>query len=349
MTTRANSLTARVKGPNAATASTMTLPAHDLRVFLDGLGLLGYKVEALLAAARLAHADLKNPDARIPCDAYGTVLTRAQQERFTPNLALELARVTPLGAWPLIDYLVVTADTVEAGVRQLARYVRIAGAPFSIEIRDDVEPIRVEMTTFAAPFAIEFDAALMVLHLRNEAEGVFAASLSFAHALDDAAEFARILGCPVTSNAPWSGISVPLQTWRLPLRRRNPILRQVLEGHANEILARLPARTGLALEVQRALASRVAGGDTRIESIGREFGMSPRTLQRRLADERVSYQTLLDDARKTAAGRYLAESTLAIGEIAFLLGYSEAAAFHRAFRRWYGATPEAFRVRGASR
>ena len=54
-------------------------------------------------------------------------------------------------------------------------------------------------------------------------------------------------------------------------------------------------------------------------------------------------------ARKTAAGRYLAESTLAIGEIAFLLGYSEAAAFHRAFRRWYGATPEAFRVRGASR
>ena len=90
-------------------------------------------------------------------------------------------------------------------------------------------------------------------------------------------------------------------------------------------------------------------GDKYIESIGREFGMSPRTLQRRLADERVSYQKLLDDARKTAAGRYLAESTLAIGEIAFLLGYSEAAAFHRAFRRWYGATPEAFRVRGASR
>ena len=322
----------------------MTLPAHDLRVFLDGLGRLGYKVEALLAAASLQHADLKNPDARIPCDAYGTVLARAQQERFTPNLALELARVTPLGAWPLIDYLVVTADTVEAGVRQLARYVRITGAPFSIDIRDDVVPIRVEMTTLTAPFAIEFDAALMVLHFRNEAEGVFAASLSFTHALDDAAEFARILGCPVTPNAPWSGISVPLQTWRLPLRRRDPILRQVLEGHANEILARLPARTGLALEVQRALASRVAGGDTRIESIGRDFGMSARTLQRRLADERVSYQKLLDDARKAAAGRYLAESTLAIGEVAYLLGYSEATAFHRAFRRWYGATPEAFRA-----
>ena len=344
MTTPANSLTTRVTGANTVTASTMTLPAHDLRVILDGLGRLGYNVEALHAAAGLQPRDFENPDARIPCNAYDAVLTRAQQERFTPNLALEIARVTPLGAWPLVDYLVVTADTVEAGVRQLARYQRITGAPFSFDIRDDVDPIRVEMTTLSAPFAIEFDAALMVLHLRKETEGVFTASLNFKHALDDAAAFARILGCTVTANAPWSGMSVPLQTWRLPLRRRDPILRQVLEGHANEILARLPARTGLALEVQRALASRVAGGDTRIESIGRAFGMSARTLQRRLAEERVSYQKLLDDARKAAAGRYLAESTLAIGEIAYLLGYSEAAAFHRAFKRWYGATPEAFRV-----
>ena len=349
MTTHANSVTARVRGPNAAAASTMTLPAHDLRVFLDGLGRLGHNVDALRAAARLRHTDLENPDARVPCDAYGAVLTRAQHERFTPNLALELARVTPLGAWPLIDYLVVTADTVEAGVRQLARYVRITGAPFSIEVRDEVEPIRIELTTLAAPFAIEFDAALIVLRFREETQGVFAASLSFTHTLDDAAAFARVLGCPVTSNAPWSGLSVPLQTWRLPLRRRDPILRQVLEGHANEILARLPARTGLALEVQRALTSRVAGGDTRIESLGRQFGMSARTLQRRLADEGISYQKMLDDARKAAAGRYLAESTLAIGEIAYLLGYSESAPFHRAFKRWYGATPEAFRVTAASR
>jgi AraC-like DNA-binding protein len=349
MTAHANSMTARVKDRNAAPESTMTLPAHDLRVFLDGLGRLGYNVDALLAAAGLHHADLESPDARIPCGAYGAVLTRAQQERFTPNLALELARVTPLGAWPLIDYVVVTADTVEAGVRQLARYLRITGAPFSIDVRDDIEPVRVEMTTRTSPFAIEFDAALMVLHFRKEADGPFAAALSFQHALDDAAEFARVLGCPVNPDATWSGISVPLQTWRLPLRRRDPILRQVLEEHANELIARLPSRTGLALEVQRTLAPRVAGGDTRIESVGREFGMSPRTLQRRLAGEGVSYQTLLDNERKAAAGRFVAESTLAIGEIAYLLGYSEAAPFHRAFKRWYGRTPERFRETRAPR
>jgi AraC-like DNA-binding protein len=212
-----------------------------------------------------------------------------------------------------------------------------------IDVRDHVEPIRVEMTTRTSPFAIEFDAALMILHFRNETDGPFAAALSFEHALDDAAEFARLLGCPVNPNSTWSGISVPLQTWRLPLRRRDPVLRRLLQRHADDVLARVPSGTGLALEIQWALASRVAGGDTRIESIGREFGMSPRTLQRRLAGEGVSYQTLLDNERKAAAGRFVAESALAIGEIAYLLGYSEAAPFHRAFKRWYGRTPEGFR------
>jgi AraC-like DNA-binding protein len=121
------------------------------------------------------------------------------------------------------------------------------------------------------------------------------------------------------------------------------LLRQFLEGQASEILARLPARTGLALEVQRALTARVGGGDTQIGAIARQLAISARTLQRRLAAEGVSYQELRDDARKEAAERYMRESTLAICEVAYLLGYSEPAPFHRAFKRWYGMTPEVFR------
>ena len=127
--------------------------------------------------------------------------------------------------------------------------------------------------------------------------------------------------------------------------RRDPILRRFLEGQADAMLARMPAKTGLAVDVQRALASRVAAGPARMSSIARQFGMSERTLHRRLAADGVSYQELLEEARKAAAGRYLDESSLAIGEIAYLLGYSEPAAFHRAFKRWYGKTPDQFRTR----
>lgn len=79
------------------------------------------------------------------------------------------------------------------------------------------------------------------------------------------------------------------------------------------------------------------------------LGLSERTLHRRLAADGVSYQELLDEVRKAAAGRSLDESTLAIREIAYLLGYSEPAALHRAFKRWSATTPEQFRARARSR
>jgi AraC-like DNA-binding protein len=153
----------------------------------------------------------------------------------------------------------------------------------------------------------------------------------------------RALDCPVHSLAEWNGISVARDAWDAPLRRRDPVLQQVLKSQANDILLRLPRRTGLALEVQLALSARAAGRDTGINALAREFAMSPRTLQRRLAAEGVSYQELREDVRKEAAGRYISESTLAISEVAYLIGYSEPAPFYRAFKRWYGMTPEVFR------
>jgi AraC-like DNA-binding protein len=82
--------------------------------------------------------------------------------------------------------------------------------------------------------------------------------------------------------------------------------------------------------------------------------MSPRTLQRRLAGERTSYQALVREVREDLARAYLAESRLAISEIAFVLSFSDVSTFHRAFRRWTRQTPLAYRrragtARGAAR
>ena len=112
--------------------------------------------------------------------------------------------------------------------------------------------------------------------------------------------------------------------------------------HARRILsrprrARSPARDG----------SR--RGKATIDEIARQLAMSGRTLQRRLAAEGVSYQQLLDDARKEAATRYICEPSLSICEIACLVGYSEPAPFHRAFKRWYGVTPDIYRQTQISR
>jgi AraC-like DNA-binding protein len=121
-------------------------------------------------------------------------------------------------------------------------------------------------------------------------------------------------------------------------------LRGFLEQQANEATGQLPIQDSEVIEVRRVLARRIACGETDIAVVARELAISPRTLQRRLATHGVSYQTLLEDTRKEAAGRHVAGSNLAICEITFLLGYSEPAPFHRAFKRWYGMTPQTFRA-----
>jgi AraC-like DNA-binding protein len=119
--------------------------------------------------------------------------------------------------------------------------------------------------------------------------------------------------------------------------------------HLEERLRALPPETVGA----RTIAALLRGGEAALETLASRLAMSPRTLQRRLADEGVSLRVLAEDARRARAGALL-EGGASIAEVAYTLGYSEPSAFHRAFRRWTGQTPEAFRAsldrspRGAS-
>jgi len=345
MTADAKSLTRPASGPLPVRLSSLTTPMADVRTFANGFERLGHDVDALLADVGLSRRELNDPDRRVSCDLVGSLFSRAQQQRFTPNLGLAMALATPLGAYPLLDYLVLTSDTVADGLGQLARYLRITGSPVSIDLDAAADRVCVAIDAVSC-FGHEFEAALIVLRFREETDGAFAASsISFQHQPDDVAAFEQALGCPVRTAASWNGVTMEPSICRLPMRRRDPILRQFLESQADAILANTPARTGVTADVRRALASGVTAGSTRMSAIARQLGMSERTLQRRLAEDGISYQVLLDEVRKAAAGRYLDESTLAISEIGYVLGYSEPAAFHRAFRRWYDTTPEQFRTR----
>ena len=140
-----------------------------------------------------------------------------------------------------------------------------------------------------------------------------------------------------------NGFAFTREAGQLPMRSGDAILHDVLERQAAEIAARLPKGDGVAAEVRRILVTRLSQGDMQIDDVARELATSSRSLQRRLSEAGISYQQLLDDMRREAAHTYLTNPTLAIGEVAYLLGYSEPAAFHRAFKRWNGITPQAFR------
>lgn len=71
--------------------------------------------------------------------------------------------------------------------------------------------------------------------------------------------------------------------------------------------------------------------------------MSGRTLRRHLSERGASFQSLVNEVKARLAERHLSERRLAVGEIAYALGFSEPSAFHRAFKRWTGKTPAEFR------
>ncbi len=350
MTARADRLTKRAKTPDRAGFVRSSYPASSARVFVDALERLNYRMEPLLATAGIRRADLHDPDARIPCTVWGPMFRRALEQRSLKNAGMRLATVTPLGAFPLIDYLIATSQNVGEGLTRLARYLPVVEARSVPRLREEEDPIRVLLDGCETTLSTEFTVTINLLHFREETEGRFrAAYASFCHQPDDVAEIEGVLGCPVYTRAAWNGWALSRETYQLPLRRRDPALGGLLQRQADEAIARLPSIEGVALEVRRALTARVGGGDTRLQTIARALATSPRSLQRRLAAAGVSYQQLLDLARRDAAERYLIDSPLSIGEVAYLLGYSEPAAFNRAFKRWRRETPQAFRLATARR
>jgi len=325
-------------------AAPLTYAANDLRVFVSALERLGYRRELLLKAGGLSRELWDDPDARVPCDRFGAVIGCAMQQHPMKNLGIRMAAETPLGSFPLLDYLILTAGTVGEGIRQLTRYFRLVGAPTAFDIHEDEDPIVVMISVADNVLAVEFSLALAVLHFRRESESRYDPEfVAFAHRLDDAAEVEKILECEVRSPAPWSGWALKRSAWKLPLRRRDALLRGLLERQADEIIARIPTTDGVAFDVRRVLTKRIPSGDMTIHSVARELATSPRTLQRRLATAGFSFQDVVEQTRQEIAEKYLTDVSLSIAEVSYLLGYSEPSALHRAFKRWRGITPQAFR------
>ena len=109
------------------------------------------------------------------------------------------------------------------------------------------------------------------------------------------------------------------------------------------------ALTRTAAPVSQLVATRleehVRRGQVHIRKLARELHMSVRTLQRRLDDEGTSFAALLDQAKHRHARALVDDRQLSLPEIAALLGFGEVASFSRAFKRWTGSAPGAYRTR----
>ena len=119
-------------------------------------------------------------------------------------------------------------------------------------------------------------------------------------------------------------------------------LRAMLGQISRALVAAIERPAGFAATVERAIEARLgAGQPVRIDAIAIELGVSRQTLYRRLRAEGTTFEDLLDRLRHRLALRYLGDEQLSVKAAAYRLGFSEPAAFSRAFKRWTGASPSA--------
>lgn len=159
-----------------------------------------------------------------------------------------------------------------------------------------------------------------------------------------ASRYTNLFACPVLFDQPRNELR--FDEWWLgrELVRSNPITAEHTREICRQILSEMKAHEGLASEVRALITGDVrAYGDA--ESIARTLHMTPRTLRRKLGNQGTSFQELLREARTQIAIAYLRDTSMNIEDIAERLGFSDAANFRHAFKRWTEHSPGYYRGR----
>jgi AraC-like DNA-binding protein len=159
----------------------------------------------------------------------------------------------------------------------------------------------------------------------------------------NAAPYLRVFGAPVTFNSDYAAMRFPADQLAQRLDSADPA-RLVALGDTLTAIGPEP----IAPRSHRLVRIMLARGDTHAESLAATLSLSRRTLDRRLKANDLSFQAVLDSVRYEAARQLLEISSIDISAIAGALGYAEPSPFTRAFKRWSGQTPSAWRRRLSS-
>jgi AraC-like DNA-binding protein len=328
----------------------MNVSVRSVKPVVERLRVLGLDVAAVLSAAGVDPAALNDAEARIPHQLalalWGEAVRRSGDDAFGMHAAEDIRP----GAFDVLDYVTRSSATLGEGLRRLVRYHRILHDGAVVEL--EVEPQGAALThTLPEQAAVlprqvaEFIVAAWLVVARQATGVDFApVEVRFRHAAPaDLREHRRLFRAPLRFDTPVNGIVLHRDVLDAPLVKSDPGLCAVLDRHVAELLERIPRSTGFTERVRQLVAKDLATGVPGADAIARALRMSRRTLQRQLRNDRTSYRDLVEALRRELAARYLAERRIAVAEVAFLLGFSETSAFHRAFKRWTGTTPVTYR------
>ncbi|MFT3923950.1 MAG: AraC family transcriptional regulator ligand-binding domain-containing protein [Myxococcales bacterium] len=252
-----------------------------------------------------------------------------------------------VGTGDVTEYLAASSASWGEALEVIIRYARLLSDAADFCLHEHAERAVFELRTRARigrPLG-DFQVGLLALAARSWLGHLQSFEFWFAHPRPhDLGDYTRIFGLsPLRFDAPCDAVVFDRALLKTPLKESNQRLHAVLRRHADSLLSELPPLDLLTGRVRELVLQLLPVGKSDVRYAAERLNMSRRTLARRLKTEGASYREVVEEARHTLARRYLALPNLDVKEIAFLLGYSETAAFSRAFRRWAGQSPLQYR------
>lgn len=308
----------------------------------------------LALRAGIDPATLDDQDRRVPMERYVALMRAGVALGGDPALAIDYGLSVDMAAFSAVGMLFHASATIAESLVQINRYGRLVtdldtggeqrfpfvrrdGALWLADMRrnpnDFPELTEATFARFVGMTRQVLDAPIVLeVHVTHSAP---------AHAAD----YARICAGPVVYDAGWNAMRIDEEQLVRPIARQPRYVFGIFSEHAEALLRSLEDSRTMRGRVEALLMPILHTGDAGVARVAAELGISRQTLFRRLKAEGTSFEQLLDELRHRLALDYLGGGKVSVNETAYLVGFSDPAAFSRAFKRWTGTSPGAMRRR----
>ncbi|MEM1411377.1 MAG: AraC family transcriptional regulator [Pseudomonadota bacterium] len=288
------------------------------------------------------------PGTRLPYETIDSIRARAAADVGDPAFGLRLAECVHPSYLGALGYAVLASNTLRTAFDRIHRYVRVLNEQGHFELDDLSDGLRATLSVGQGSLnrTVRDDgqlAVLVTLCRMNGGVELKPVAVTFQHeAPEDPTPYEALFRCPVTFGAEHNSLTLSPTDADRVLPSANPVLAQMNERIVVQRLAQLD-RDNVLGRVRAAIMEQLPSGDVSDESVAAALHMTPRTLHRRLKEDGESFRTLLKAVRQELAEQYMADNSLTLTEITFLLGFSEMSSFSRAYKHWHGVSPSAAR------
>jgi AraC-like DNA-binding protein len=329
----------------------LTIPVEYVQLIGEQLRSMGAGVDEWLQRCETSDADLLDPNRVLRYPQFRRLVLGAIAAAREPALGLFVGERLVASTHGAVGAAAVNSRTVGQALEMVERFSKLRSPIVVISHEIDADEARV-LFSEALPLG-DIQRPLLeaiVLSIKNVLDEITMGTcplreVAFAFEAPEYAALARdIFGCTVRYRQPWTGLSASPNALELPLKLADPAAFEEAARICQRELDRIAAEASLGARVRRLLLEKQTGFPS-LQVTARLFHMTPRTLHRRLVDEGTSYRELLESVRHTLAVAHVSSGHASMEEIAYRLGYTDLANFRRAFKRWEGVAPTAYRDR----